>query len=373
MKRKITGAALLSCSAVTLLLGSCGNAQKGGAPGGMMPKPTVVATTVEPTAYTVTESFPGTLVANNMVEIRPDVTGYLEAIRASDGSWVQKGQPLYEIDKSRYSAAYNQSAAALQQAQADLAQRQRDLERYQNLLQHDAISRQTVDQAETAVKTAQANVAAAQAAQAKSGTDLNHAIIKAPFSGRIGIAQVKTGAIINAGQTLINTLVNEDPMYVDFDIPQSRFHEFVSEEQHPSPSRKFYIRFTDGKVYEQDGKILLINNTVDQTTGTIRVRLVFPNKNGELKSGMSCVVLDKHRTPENSLAIPPEAIIQILDETNVYVVDEHHVIRSRDITPGAQTDSLLIVQEGLKAGDIVVVSGLQKTKPGDTVNVQMKK
>ncbi|TWI86914.1 membrane fusion protein (multidrug efflux system) [Chitinophaga japonensis] len=350
-----------------LLLTSCGGGKSPGGSGGPGMKATVVAVNVTPGTYTIRENFPATLTGNNIVQLRADVTGYLEAVRVPDGSTVKKGQPLYEIDKSRYVAAYNQANASLLQAQADLAQRQRDLERYQNLLQHDAISRQTVEQAATAAKTAEANVAAAKAALERAGTDVSHAIMRAPVSGKIGIAQVKVGDIVNAGQTLINTIVNEDPIYADFDVPQDRIHEFTGR---PSGhDRRFLLGFTDGAMYPQEGRILTVNNIVDPQTGTIRVRLQFPNKEGLLKSGMTCLAVLEYQTPDTTLAVPAKAIMETLSEKNVYVIGPGNTLQLRSVVPGPQADTMQIINKGLKAGEKVVIEGLQKARPGDTVNV----
>lgn len=364
---------LITYIGLLLCCWGCGGGKgKGGGPGmgGHGMKATVIATTVAPAAYTVTESFPATLVANNIVELRPDVTGYLEAIRVPDGASVKKGQPLYEIDKSRYVSAYGQQNASLQQAEADLAQKQRDLERYQNLLEHDAIARQTVDQAATAVKTAEANVAAARAALQRAGTDVSHAIVRAPVSGKIGIVQIKVGDIVNAGQTLINTIVNENPMYADYDIPQSRYRDFTN--AGTGKGRRYLLRFADGSRYEPEGKLLTVNNIVNPQTGTIRVRLQFPNNSNQLKSGMTCVVDVQYTSPDTTLAIPAKSILETLAEKSVYVIGPGNVIQLRTITPGPTIDTLQIIHQGLKAGDKVVVDGTQKARPGDTVNVQMK-
>jgi len=357
---------LLLLPSYILLFASCGSRQSGGM-GGPGMRATVVAVDVTPGTYTIQESFPATLTGNNIVQLRADVTGYLEAIRVPDGSTVKKGQPLYEIDKSRYVAAYNQMNASLLQAQADLAQKQRDLERYQNLLQHDAISRQTVEQAATAAKTAEANVAAAKASLERAGTDVRHAIMQAPVSGKIGIAQVKVGDIVNAGQTLINTIVNEDPIYADFDVPQDRMHEFTGP---PSGrDRRFLLGFTDGTMYPREGRILTVNNIVDPQTGTIRVRLQFPNKEGMLKSGMTCLAVLQYQTPDTTLAVPAKAIMETLSEKNVYVIGPGNTLQLRAVVPGPQADTMQIINKGLKAGEKVVVEGLQKARPGDTVNV----
>ncbi|MBS0028817.1 efflux RND transporter periplasmic adaptor subunit [Chitinophaga sp. 22321] len=352
-----------------ILCVACGNSKKQQQAGMMgKMKATVVAAEVVPAVYTVSEKFPATLQAHDIVELRPDVSGYLEAIRVPDGSNVTKGQPLYDIDRSRAAAAYGQVAASQQQAEADLAQKQRDYERYKSLLEHDAISKQTVDQAYTAMMTSQANLAAAKASVARAGTDVNHAVVKAPVTGKIGIVQIKVGDIVNAGQTLINTIVNEHPMFADMDIPQARLPEFLRI-QKGQGDEKFLIQFGDGTRYGEAGKVLTINNMVDAQTGTVRVRLVFQNKDGMLKSGMSVVVVMQYGTPATQLAIPAKAIIQNLSETSVYTISKDNVIGSRDIVPGAVTDTMQLVNDGLKAGDRIVVEGIQRVKPGDTVNI----
>lgn len=363
-KRTLYVAGMVLCVA-------CGNNKKQQQQAAMMAmmKPTVTTYTVQPSTYTVDEKFPATLVAHDIVQLRPDVTGYLEKIRVADGSSVGKGQPLYDIDMSRYTAAYGQVAATQQQAEADLAQKQRDYERYKTLLDHDAISKQTADQAYTAVLTAQANLAAAKASVARAGTDVNHATVRAPVAGKIGIVQIRVGDIVNAGQTVINTLVNEHPMFADMDVPQARFPEFVRIQKGEGAGQRFFIQFGDGSRYAEDGKIETLNNIVDPTTGTVKVRLVFQNKDGGLKSGMSVVLVMEYATPATQLAIPNKAIVQNLSETSVWVLSKDNVASSKHIVPGPVSDTMLIIKDGLQAGDRIVVDGLQKVKPGDTVNV----
>lgn len=333
---------------------------------GKMPKPSVTVYTLTPASYTLSESFPATLEANSIVQLRPDVTGYLEAIRVTDGSHVQRGQVLYEIDKSRYLAAYNQANAALLQAQANLGQAERDYNRYQDLLKHDAIPSQVADQAGTTVKTAQANVAAAQAAVAKAGTDLAHAVVRSPMTGRIGIVQAKIGDIINAGQTILNTIVNDDPMYVDFNLLQSRLGEISGKEL---ASKQFYLKMADSTQYPYPGKLIVINNVVDPSTGTVQVRLEFPNKTGLLKSGMNATVVIQHQTDNNTLAIPTRALVQTLSETSVFWVDPQNVVHTEQITTGPQVDSMTIIQKGISANQQIILDGIQKVRSGDTVNI----
>lgn len=345
------------------LLCACGGKRQ--APAGPMPKPVVSVYEVKPASFDVTEKFPATLTGNVIVDIKSDVTGFLEAIHAKDGSTVKKGQVLYEVDKSRSQATYQQSEASVLQAEADLALKRKDFERYSNLLKQDAISRQTVDQAETALKTSEALLAAAKAARARSGTDISHSVLRAPKNGKIGIATVRIGDLVTAGQTVINTFVNEDPIYADIDLPQDRYMEFSR-----SGGQRYYLLSGAGERYPHEGKILLVNNVVDSRTGTLRMRLTFPNPAGTLKSGMTAAVQVKSPTSDTLLAIPSRAIVELLGEVKAYVVDRNNVVQTRPIERGAVVDSLMIIRSGLQVGDRVVVDGIQKVHPGDTVNIK---
>lgn len=351
----------------TFYLSSCGSKKK--SPMGMQGKmgpTTVTVFTVSPASYTITESFPATLEANTIVQLRPDVTGYLESIKVPDGSFVKRGQVLYEIDKSRFLAAYNQALASLQQAEATRAQNQRDFDRFQDLLKHDAIAVQVADQAGTTLKTADANVAAAKALVAKAATDLNHSVVRSSIDGRIGIVQAKIGDIINAGQTVLNTIVNDNPIFVDINVLQSRLQDFSGK---ALQGKQFFLQITGNPTYPYPGKLLMVNNVVDPNTGNIQLRLEFPNKDGALKSGMNGSVVVKYSSGDNSLAVPTKSLVQTLSENSIYVVDQHNVAQSEQITLGPQLDSMTIIQKGLSAGDRIVVDGLQNLHPGDTVKV----
>ncbi len=344
------------------LLCACGGKRQ--APAGPMPKPTVSVYEVRPASFPVSEKFPATLTGNVIVDIKSDVTGFLEAIRVQDGATVRKGQVLYEVDKSRSQATYAQSEASVLQAEADLAMKKKDYERYSNLLKQDAISKQTVDQAETALRTAEAMLASAKAARARSGTDINHAVLRAPMNGKIGIALVRTGDLVTAGQTVINTLVNENPIYADIDLPQSRYLEFSQR-----GGQRFFL-VSGNEKYPHEGKVLLVNNVVDAKTGTIRMRLTFLNPESVLKSGMTATVQVQSPPSDSALAIPAKAIVELLGEVKAYVVDRNNVVQTRNVERGPLADSLMIVRSGLQAGERVVVDGIQKVRQGDTVNIK---
>src|SRR6195952_2382664 len=174
------------------------------------------------------DQYQGTVVAVNSVELRSQVGGFITGIFFKDGDPVSKGQPLYEIDRRKYQAAYDQAAANVSSAKANLTKAQKDIERYNMLLKADAVARQTVDNAAAAYETAKSQVAVAKAGLSSAATDLSYSIIKAPFSGRIGISQVKLGTQVSPGTTLLNTISAENPIAVDVVVNEqdiSRFYD----------------------------------------------------------------------------------------------------------------------------------------------------
>ena len=352
---------------VAFMAVSCNGKKNSQSAAGMGMKMQQVVTAVEvlPQSYTVTESYPATLAANTLVQLRPDVSGYIDGIHVKDGSWVTKGQVLYDIDKSRYQAAYNQALAALQQANATLSQQQRDYKRYTDLKEHDAIASQLVDQAQTTVQVGEANVAAAKAALAQAATNLNHAVVRAPITGKIGISLLKLGDVVNAGQTLINTIVNDNPIYADFNIPQNFIPQL---KEKGGSSINYNLQVPGSTTMIANGKLLLINNQVDPQSGTVTVRLEFPNSQHLLQSGMNAAVVLLHPGADSMIAVPTKSLIHTLGETAVFVVGNDNVVSMKNVEDGSVIDSLTVVH-GLNPGDRIVVDGLQKIKPGDTVKI----
>src|ERR1700712_5737320 len=174
------------------------------------------------------DQYQGTVVAINSVKWRSKVAGFITGIFVKDGDPVSKGQPLYEIDRRKYQAAYEQATANVSSAKANLTKAQKDIERYNMLLKADAVARQTVDNAAAAYETAKSQVAVAKAGLSSAATDLSYSIIKAPFSGRIGISQVKLGTQVSPGTTLLNTISAENPIAVDVVVNEqdiSRFYD----------------------------------------------------------------------------------------------------------------------------------------------------
>ncbi len=213
--------------AFALLLAACNKSNDAAQQNPLNAPVPVNAYTVSQEQVVGTDTYPGTVVALNEVELRPQVAGYITNLHVQDGQKVTKGQKLYEIDRTQYQATYNQAQANLRSAQANLERARQDAERYENLAKQDAVARQRVDYARAELGTAQAQVAAAQAGVSGASTNLRYSIITAPMSGRIGIAQVKVGSQVSPGTTLINTISADNPIAVDMVINESEVPRFA--------------------------------------------------------------------------------------------------------------------------------------------------
>src|SRR5690606_38221605 len=227
MNKKHLLSALLIGSAI--FWQSCGSKdgakQQQAAPGEMaIPVSTV---TVEQQIVSGIKSYPATVVPLQETEIRAEVSGYITKIYVADGAFVSQGQSLYEIDRVRYQAAVDQAKANLEIAKANLDRVEKDLQRYQTLAEKDAIAKQTLDYATTDVNNQKAQVQAAQAALTTAQTNLQRSVIFAPFSGTVGISQVRNGALVSAGSTLLNTISTTNPIGVEFQINERDIADFT--------------------------------------------------------------------------------------------------------------------------------------------------
>ena len=333
------------------------------------------STAVPVNAYQVTEkevigidTYPGTLVPLNEVELRPQVAGYITDIYVEDGQKVTQGQQLYQIDRTKYQAAYQQAKANLQSAQANLARVSKDLDRYERLNEQEAIATQRVDYARTDVETAQSQVAAAEAQLSVAATDLKYSVITAPFSGTIGISQVRIGAQVSPGQPLLNTISSDDPITVDFVINEKEIPRFTRLRQGDQPDSLFTIRLGDGSIYPSPGKLVTIDRAVDRQTGTITVRLSLPNPDRQLIAGMTVNVLVMNQDIGKQVVIPYKAVTEQMGEYYVYIIQGDSVLQ-RPLDLGTKIENLVVVRKGLEEGESIVLEGIQRLRQGAKVQV----
>ncbi len=316
------------------------------------------------------DSYPGTVVALNEVDLRSEVSGYVTGIYFKEGSQVAAGGRLYEIDRRKYQAAFEQATANADIAGANLQKAQRDADRYTKLNEQNAIAKQIYDDAITNLQNSKMQLLAAKAALLNAETDYNYSLINAPFSGTIGISLVKPGTFVNAGQTLLNTLSSDDPIAVDFIINEKSLPDFIQLKKSEStkPDSTFKITLPDNSGYPYWGRLSVIDRAVNPMTGTIKLRLVFPNRDRILRSGMNCSVKVLHKGSGTQVTIPFKAVIEQMGEYFVYLIDSMKVKQVK-IEPGATLGDYIIVKQGVKAGDDIVLDGLQKLRNGSMVQV----
>ena len=351
------------------------------------------------------EKFPATTEALSQVNLFPQVQGYVTGIFFTEGTRVRKAQKLYEIDKSIYQAAYDMAVSNLKVAQGNLVQSKQDADRYIYLNNHNAIAKQILDHAVIAQQNADNEVKAAQDALRTAKTNLSFATIYAPFDGMIGFSQVKLGNLVTVGTTLLNTISTIDPIAVDFLINEKQLPHY-EELQHPKkplPDSLFTFLMPDNSVYPYTGEISVIDRAVDPQTGSIRVRLVFPNPKLTLKAGISCVVREHNSDTSPQMLIPGKAIVEQMGEFFVFVARDTLLTASADSTKknntgesgkkgadsaqqrpslhafqkkvkvGQVIDANQIIISGIQEGDRIVVDGVQAIHDGSEITTTTKK
>jgi len=334
------------------------------------------------------DKYPANTVALSQVDLHPEVQGYITGIFFKEGEHVHKGEKLYEIDQRLYQEGYDQAKANLEVAKGNLVEAQQDADRYTYLNTKDAVAEQTFDHAAITLQNAKNSVTAAEQAMKMSETNLTYSVISAPFDGTIGISQVRLGNMVTVGQTLLNTISSDDPMGVDFLISEKELTHFeaLKDGEQQTIDSLFTIVLPDNSIYPSAGKISIIDRAVDPQTGTIRVRVVFPNPGFILKPGLSCVlrVHNQEKTPQ--LVVPSRAVVELMGEYFVYLAKD---TMARDPNDSTQTHRALIaiqkkvqlgqtiapnviVLGGIKAGDRIVLDGVQSLHTGSLITVGQK-
>lgn len=328
----------------------------------------VVTTEVNLTDAAYYDEYPATVTALNEVELRAQVSGYITGIHFKEGEQVKKGQKLYSIDQQQTQAAYLQAQANLSVQEANLEKAKKDIERYRELDKKDAIAKQQVDYAEATYAAAEKQVEAARAAVQSSQTNVRYSTIIAPFNGTIGISAVRIGASVVPGVTLLNTISSDDPIGADITVDQNEIYRFMQLSKANSPKQDSTFRLAFGNdLYPHPGRIDIIDRAIDPQTGTIKMRLIFANPDHTLRSGMSGR-LKVLSTNQKSVVIPYKAVTELLGEFFVYVVDSAKVTQ-RKVVLGNQIDRSIIIKDGLKEGETIVVEGVQNLREGAAISI----
>ncbi|EPQ5007931.1 multidrug efflux RND transporter periplasmic adaptor subunit AdeF, partial [Acinetobacter baumannii] len=314
------------------------------------------------------QEYSGRLEAIDQVDIRPQVSGKLIAVHFKDGSLVKKGDLLFTIDPRPFEAELNRAKAQLASAEAQVTYTASNLSRIQRLIQSNAVSRQELDLAENDARSANANLQAARAAVQSARLNLEYTRITAPVSGRISRAEVTVGNVVSAGNgaQVLTSLVSVSRLYASFDVDEQTYLKYISNQRN-SAQVPVYMGLANETGFTREGTINSIDNNLNTTSGTIRVRATFDNPNGVLLPGLYARIRLGGGQPRPAILISPTAVGVDQDKRFVVVVDAKNQTAYREVKLGAQQDGLQIVNSGLQAGDRIVVNGLQRIRPGDPV------
>ena len=338
----------------------CSSSKPAAAP----PPPGVTVAAVLQKDVPVYQEWVGTMVGNIDADIRPKVDGFLLTKLYSEGSFVQKGQPMFHLDDRQSQAAVEQAKGKLEEAKAALSQAEIDVKRYTPLVQQKAVSQAELDKATSMQKAGTAQVAGAQAVLDNAELDLTWATVVSPISGIAGIAKVGVGDLMTP-TTVMSTVSAVNPVYVDFSIAEQDYLRFSREKTGRGENLELILG--DGTVYPQRGRSLLVNREVDSRTGTIQVRAEFPNPTNILRPGQYARIRSKTEVRKNALLIPQRAVAELQGIYQVGVVDAENKVTIRAVKTGPLFGDMWVIESGLQLQDKVVVDGLQRLRDGMTV------
>ncbi|MFO6419157.1 efflux RND transporter periplasmic adaptor subunit [Hylemonella sp. W303a] len=360
--------------ATALLISGCSPSQGGqqAGPGGAQ-APVVEVLTVKTQDVVLTSELAGRTAPYLIAEVRPQVSGVIQARNFKEGGEVEAGQTLYQIEAARYESALDSAKASLAKAEANLTSTRLRAMRYEELADIEAVSKQARDDAQASLKQAQADVLSASAQVRSAQIDLNYTRVNAPISGRIGRSSVTPGALVTANQS--NTLVTVqqlDPIYVD--VTQSstelmRLQKDLAEGRVKAQGQgNVKLLLEDGSTYAYAGKLQFSEVSVDPSTGTVTLRAVFPNPKRELLPGMYVRAVIEKGVSQQSIVVPQKAVSRdAKGNASVMTVTQDGKVLPKPIAIGQSLGDNWLVTSGLQGGDNVIVEGLQVARPGATV------
>ncbi|KRA17982.1 acriflavin resistance protein AcrA [Lysobacter sp. Root983] len=348
---------------IALAMAGCGSqaAESGG--GGMPPPAEVSVAQVLSKQVRQWDEFTGRVAAVESVELRPRVSGYVERVAYKEGQEVKKGDLLFVIDQRRYRAELNRAQAQLERARAEARLAQTQDQRAQTLVEAKAISREEFETRRAATTQGNAGVRAAEAAVASAQLDLTFTEVRAPISGRAGRALTTVGNLAQADQTLLTTLVSQDPMYIYFESDEqtySRYNDLARKGERAENKNPVRVGLASEAGYPHEGAVDFTDNQVDPTTGTIRARAVVANPDRMFTPGMFARVQLEGSGDFKAMLIDDKAVLTDQDRKYVYVLGAKSEAVRKDVVLGRMIDGLRVVQSGLAPTDKVIVHGVQK-------------
>jgi len=312
------------------------------------------------------------------VEIRARVEGILEEVHFREGTLVKTGDLLYTIDPRTLEANLQQAEGNLGQAEAALDKAKRDVARLTPLWEKNAISRQMLDDALASERSAGAAVNTARAAVDNMRIQLGYTKVHSPIDGIIGKTEVKAGNLVGRGQTtLLTTVSSVDPIHFRYSVSEQAYMAWrrehpVDREARSAGSNQFEVVLSDGVMHESRGSVVFADRNVDPTTGTLLLEVAFPNPGGILRPGQFGRVRVPVRRIKDAILVPQRAVSELQATYSVYVVTAEQKSEFRKVTPGPRVGNLMVIEQGLSRGEIVVVEGGQKIRNQTPVSVTLR-
>jgi RND family efflux transporter MFP subunit len=341
-----------------------------------LPPPEVIVSEVKPREVVERDSFTGRTEAIPTVEIRSRVQGYLQKILFEDGQIVEKGQPLYELDPRPFERARDEARAQLKVYEAQKVAAEKEVARLEELKQRGGASQRQLDKAVADVGSLNASIEATQEQVKRHELDLTYAKITAPIRGQIDRTLHQVGDLIETmgSQSLLTTIRAEDPIYVNFDISQRQYllYQKMARQHLKEPDKNHikeakipvFLTLVNGDRYPHTGYIDFVSNSLDPSTGTLRVRARFPNPDRLLLSGQEVTALVEVRSKFKALQVAEQALGTDQGDKFVYVVDADNKVKYQRVKTGSLIEGLRVITEGLQPGDKVVVVGVLRVRPG---------
>ncbi len=309
------------------------------------------------------------------IEIRARVEGFIQTVDFQEGSPVRKGQLLYTIDPRPFQAALAQAKGVLAQSKAQLVRAHQDVVRYKPLVEKNAISREQYETAVALEQAAEASVEAAKAAAERAQIDLGYTKVVAPEPGLVGKTEVHPGTLVGRGQSTLLTQISQiDTIHVRFSIPEKDYLYYARRREERGADNvgnaPFELLLADGTVHPETGRFVFVDRNVDPKTGTILIEAAFPNPQGIVRPGQYARVRVAVDVKKDALLVPQRSLQELQGIYNVAVVKPDDTVDVRMVTPGERIGALWVIDSGLKAGEKVVVEGLQKVRSGIKVQAQ---
>ena len=371
--RALTRAVL--CMLLSLMLLACEEGGKG-TPGSSGPREVVIIK-LEPRREVYTTALAGRIASFQVAEVRPQVGGILQQRLFTEGADVKAGQALYQIDPATYEAALDSAQAALMKAEANVTPARLKAERFRELLAIKAVSKQEYDDAQAAFKQAEADVAVNRAAVKTARINLEYTKVRSPISGRIGKSEFTPGALVTANQAQALTSVRQlDPVYVDItqssqDLLRLRAQFTNGELGSAAEEAPVRLKLENGAMYPHEGRLQFTDVSVDESTGMVSLRALFPNPEHILLPGMYVRAVIAEGVDENALLVPQRALRRDpKGQASVLLVDGGGKVDVRLVDVGRTVGDSWQVLSGLKPGDRVIVEGGQNVRPGMSVKIR---